>query len=547
MAAEAAAGERHRGHAIDAKAGSQPGAKIRGRNHALSERALDLVVLLGAVLVICAPLFPPFGLTPNRDSGVYLYAAQRMLQGDALYRDVWDHKPPLVHLLDLAAVSSGAPLWSVWLLGVLCVGAAAWLLWSKMRRTFGRLPAAIGVGAGAILLAASFKGNLPEEYGLLLQVAAILGFARLAAGRSTHPWISGAWIGALGGLALILKPTLIGLWLAMMITGLVMSGTTLSRRQRLQAVLAAVLAGAVVIGAAVAVLIGAGIWSAFWSAVIEYNAVYASGGDRWARWSASLGRLGPSGILALGGVAVLYILGVSAWFRRSKRDLYAPEGLALALLAVIDLPIEALLSAGSGRLYLQYLTPWFAAVALLTASVVTSWMPDAWSARARRFVPAVLGLALVAVVALTAMKIRSRLAEAEQVWLAVEAIGQLSEADSTVLVWGAEPQVLALSARRAPSRYAYLYPLLTVGYGNADRAAQFADDLQACPPALVIDTSATNAVIPPIDGNRRLAWTSTDAQYGLPAGFQPVFEFLESNYVRIDSVGAWEMYVPVVR
>jgi MFS family permease len=470
-----------------------------------------------------------------------------MLHGAALYRDVWDHKPPLVHLFNLAVVSTGAPLWGIWLLSVLCVGAAAWLLWTEMRRTFGRLPAAIGIAASSILLAASFKGNLPEEYGLLLQVAAILAFARLAAGRSRHLWIPGVWIGVLGGLAFLLKPTLFGLWLAMMIAGLVMPGTTLSRRQRLQAVLAAVIAGAVVIGVAVAALIAAGIWPDFWSAVIEYNLVYASGGDRWARWSESLGGLGFSGILALGGIALLYVLGSVAWLRRSKRDLHAPVGLALALVAVLDLPIEALLSASSGRLYLQYLTPWFAAVTLLAACVATVWLPDRWTAGARRVAPLVLGTGLIVVVALTAMKISSRRAEAEQVWLAVEAIGQLTEADSTVLVWGAEPQVLALANRQAPSRYAYLYPLLTIGYADADRVTEFADDLQAHPPALVIDTSATNGVIPPMDGDRRLAWTSTDAQYGLPPGFASVFEFLQSNYYRVDSVRAWDVYVPVAR
>jgi hypothetical protein len=76
---------------------------------------------------------------------------------------------------------------------------------------------------------------------------------------------------------------------------------------------------------------------------------------------------------------------------------------------------------------------------------------------------------------------------------------------------------------------------------------EFADDLQAHPPALIIDTSATNGIIPPMDSDRRLAWTSADAQYGVPPGFASVFEFLQSNYCRVDSVGAWDMYIPVAR
>jgi hypothetical protein len=518
-----------------------------GRDRASAGDALAFMLLLAAVLALCALLFPPLGLTPNRDSGVYLYAGERMLQGDALYRDVWDHKPPLVHFLNLVMVSTGAPLWGIWLLGVICIGVATWLLWLQMRRSFGRFPAAIGLLAGLVLLAASYKGNLPEEYGLALQAAAIATFASLVDRRSKHVWTTGAWIGALGGLAALLKPTLVGLWVAMLIAGLLLRKTPLSRRQRWRAVSAAAVGGAGVIGAAAAVLVAVGLWPDFRSAVIDYNLVYASGGDRWARWMASVTKLGPLGVLALGVVALLFVLGLVTRFRRSKQGGFSPAGLALATLAIIDLPFEALLAVGSGRLYLQYLTPWFPAVALLAATVAASWIPSGWSPSARRVAPIAQGLALVAVVVMTAVKIRSRSSEAEQVWLAVDAVDRMSNPGSTVLVWGAEPQVLALTSRQAPGRYAYLYPLLTLGYATPERLAEFNDDLRSQTPALLIDTSATNGVIPPLDSGRRRAWTSSDAQYGLSSGFEPIFDFFESSYRRVETIGAWDVYAPVAR
>jgi hypothetical protein len=55
--------------------------------------------MVGAVIA----LFPsnPHNLTlPSRDSGVFLYVAWRFLNGDIPYRDVWDHKPPLVYFVD---------------------------------------------------------------------------------------------------------------------------------------------------------------------------------------------------------------------------------------------------------------------------------------------------------------------------------------------------------------------------------------------------------------------------------------------------------------
>ena len=36
----------------------------------------------------------PAGRDPAEDTGVFLYAAQRLLDGGVPYRDIWDHKPP---------------------------------------------------------------------------------------------------------------------------------------------------------------------------------------------------------------------------------------------------------------------------------------------------------------------------------------------------------------------------------------------------------------------------------------------------------------------
>ncbi len=499
------------------------------------------------VLVISAPLWPPFGLTPNRDSGVYLYTAQRMLAGEAPYRDVWDHKPPLVYLIDLAPVRTGAPLWGLWLLVAGSIAGAAWLLWSILQSTFGRLPAAAAVTAACVLLAATFKGNLPEEYGLLLQAGAVWGFSKLVSGRARPPWVSAGAIGVMGALAVLLKPTLIGLWPAMTLTLLATPVAAASRRERLGVLFAGLAGGAGGLALAAAVMAQAGLWPAFWDSAIVYNLFYATGGDRWSRWSESLARLGLPGLLALGGVGVLYLLGVWAWRRHRRSDRLAPGVLALALLPVIDLPIEALLSAGSGRLYLQYLTPWVPAVALLAASTARSWLPEGWTARPGRVATAVLALGLAASTTLTGMKVNSRRAESAQVRLAVEAVEARSQPGSTVLVWGAETQILVLSGRQAPSRYAYLYPLLTRGYANEERVAEFAGDLWANPPALVIDTSATNGVIPPLNVDRQATWVSTDSQYAAPPELQRVIDWLHANYELVDEVGAWELYVPRAR
>ncbi len=53
-------------------------------------------------------LFPsnPTNMTlAFRDSGVFLYVGWRLLNGDIPYRDVWDHKPPLIYFVDALGIA----------------------------------------------------------------------------------------------------------------------------------------------------------------------------------------------------------------------------------------------------------------------------------------------------------------------------------------------------------------------------------------------------------------------------------------------------------
>jgi hypothetical protein len=64
------------------------------------EATFAAILLLAAVIVLFLPLSirPPIG-----DVGIFVYMADRLVQGDRLYVDVWDNKPPLRPLLDQLA------------------------------------------------------------------------------------------------------------------------------------------------------------------------------------------------------------------------------------------------------------------------------------------------------------------------------------------------------------------------------------------------------------------------------------------------------------
>ena len=83
------------------------------------------------VLVSIAVLLPnhPAGRDPAEDTGVFFYAAQRLLDGGVPYRDIWDHKPPGVYFVDAVglALAGRVGIWVVQIAPMLCALTMAML------------------------------------------------------------------------------------------------------------------------------------------------------------------------------------------------------------------------------------------------------------------------------------------------------------------------------------------------------------------------------------------------------------------------------------
>ena len=63
------------------------------------------------------PGSPALTPLPSRDAAVFLYLGDQVRQGRLLYRDAWDHKPPVVHLINAAGLSlANGSRWGVWLI-----------------------------------------------------------------------------------------------------------------------------------------------------------------------------------------------------------------------------------------------------------------------------------------------------------------------------------------------------------------------------------------------------------------------------------------------
>src|SRR5687767_2698907 len=100
----------------------------------------------------------PAGRDPAEDTGVFIYAAQRLLDGGAPYRGIWDHKPPGVYFVGAVGLGLGHEV-GVWLVQVAFLVAAALLGYRALSREFGAVPALVGSLAWLVALPRLFLEN----------------------------------------------------------------------------------------------------------------------------------------------------------------------------------------------------------------------------------------------------------------------------------------------------------------------------------------------------------------------------------------------------
>ncbi len=235
---------------------------------------LWLLLLVGATLFALIPA-TPYAQIPKTDSSVFLYTGRQILAGQLPYRDIFDHKPPMIYFINaLGLAVGGSSSWGVWAMQVLFVLAAAISGFYFLCQYY---PAWIAGAASAAFLANLVfvleRGNLTEEYSLPFQFAGLALFAGLDRQKGFR-WRSYLF-GATFGMTLMSKQTMIGLWVAL---GFIYILQSLSARQW-RALLDIVrwAAGSIIVILPWILYFWAhGILGDFWQDTMVYNFIYSA-------------------------------------------------------------------------------------------------------------------------------------------------------------------------------------------------------------------------------------------------------------------------------
>ncbi|SDO45015.1 hypothetical protein SAMN04487848_0951 [Microbacterium sp. ru370.1] len=459
---------------------------------ALLTAASALIVSLAAYV----PMIVSGHIT--RDSGVFLYTGMAVSRGGMPYVDSWDHKGPLLAVIETLAWRLGGGIVGAPILEALVLFSGltvAGLMWSRWIRAWAPV---LVLFVGVTYLGVFEGGNFTETWLFPFQLVAysFIADTALRSGREAPTRIV---VGA--GLTIGLAVS-VGLFTRMNnVAGLlVLAGICVVFFRRRLVFSASVVGVIAVVGIALTLWLWTG--DALRAAVdqyVRYNLFYSEGtalGERVASF-AMLAQLLVAG--AIVGVA-LVMFSAAFMTRTVATGTWSPAMSVLVVFFAVG-AIDALSQMASGRPYPHYLVVAVAGFTVAAAAAGAEVQPavgEWWrrERRARRRTIRVVGIAALAAFVLsssgaTALQgLRTTLgagvfiAGSYQAQIVDRVLAETSP-DDRVLVHGAETWILAASQRLSPTAITYSLPV-EQGYGGLP--AQYLADVMAFPPALIVES-----------------------------------------------------------
>ena len=189
--------------------------------------------LVNALFCICTALavstffrlYPGNGRAPMEDSSAFLYIGQRMMEGRQPYRDVFDHKGPLLYLIQVIGLKlTPGSFTGVWLIEVLNMAVTAALL-QRLATLFVKRSGSAYLAVLAAVGVCGWKiwqgGNFTEEYALpWISLAAYILFRFFRDEEYTDPQI--VLLGVSFTVVLLLRANMVAVWAALMPIALIL-------------------------------------------------------------------------------------------------------------------------------------------------------------------------------------------------------------------------------------------------------------------------------------------------------------------------------------
>lgn|GEM_PF-1457818 len=512
---------------------------------ARSRHRLAIIGLLGIVIIFLAVRISQTPLSialASEDSGVFLYEGWRLLEGDLPYRDFWDHKGPVLFAINAFGVLlSGRTRWGIFLVDSLGLIVGMVVLFRALRRTNGTLAALCGlcvIGAGVQIYLP--QGNQAESYAMTF---AMIAYALVdSTRRSTHASARAAYItiGVLSALSVFIKFNMIGFMLTIGLHQLLVSVSARTVRTFVQRISWMVIGTLIVAVPMVVYLVTNGILADYLDANITFNLLYAS--------------TRRDSLLALErgfDLLPLMILPTLCWLFAAFQVITRKRIPLLVGVALIGFVVEWLLIVIPGRVYDYYY-----ATILPSAGILTAYAMAQTALSVARIAPLIprrsiiagfLAVLIVIPSAYSAIRLRrERMTPVlETLQGAASAIDERSASIPSLLAYGPCTALQFIVGSPAPSRWTFPIPLLLVPYNTPERIDEYIGDIVGADVEMIVDCSAVNPFLPPLDQATRDAWRASQTSDVIETIFTPLYAYIEVNYTRVAAVEPlkWALFV----
>ena len=465
---------------------------------------LLLGILVCLVLLSISPYYKPIA---GRDSTVFQYIGWKINQGYIPYRDVWDHKPPLIFYINALALRIFRnSSWGVWFFEWVNLYLTSIISIKLLRKSFGEF---ISITSTLLWLMCIPKliseGNLTTEFALSFQFICVYIFFNN--GKSYYEKLSYFIIGLFSGLSFLLKQNLIGIFICILITiALLKSHNNDWKKAGSEAFL--VITGFLFITAVTILYFGLnGGLSDYWKDAFLYNFEYIK--TDWQTRYLSIRRgfelFTTTGLSIFASIGWLVIF-ASTILRKSNKfaSIFKinPFNTKIIYFVLLNLPIEIALATISGRTFPHYYIGWIPILTILTGfalniifRVLDACKLAQWKTKIFYLI---IAFTIPVLILLTGYYssfppfLRLDNSGDENTTRIIKYIKQNTNEGDYVLILGAETGINFYSKRSSPTRYVYQYPLIKNNYGTSDMLLEFSDFIKEKKPIIIIDATMTN-------------------------------------------------------
>jgi len=388
------------------------------------------------------------------DSSVFQYVARVILDGGMPYRDTFDHKGPLLYLINTAGLLISR--WrGIWLVEWAALFASFAMLYKIARIKCRRITSLIVMFCSVVPLFAYFEGgNLSEEYAMPFIAAATYIFTDYFVNDRINRFrliICGLSFGAV----CLLRINMIVVWAVMCIAVLIQC-LTRQQYKRLSFFLTYFILGTLLIAIPIIIwLMVNGAFSAFIQDYFIFNFAYAADSER-----ATLTKWTETFLYFLNNRFVLMALIISIYLAAKKKDIFHCANIVFLFGSIIVCAMSRRIYPHYAMILVPVLAYPFACAAFMLQEEMQKEKGAALLVTAFLLVSDVLPVWIPAFQDVVWMSARPRetyLTSKEA--MAREIINQYSQEEDDIIVFGNWNAIYNLSGRFAASRYSFQDPI----------------------------------------------------------------------------------------